>query len=73
MDKSSKRSLFYLILMLASAGLLFFIQGSKKINPVWMIPAFAGLMFAIYKTSLFSGEKPSDEPNPEQKNENETF
>lgn len=73
MDKSSKRSLLYLILMLASAGVLFYIQGNKNINPVWMIPAFAGLMFAIYKTSLFSGEKPSEEPNPKQEDENKTL
>lgn len=73
MDKSSKRSLFYLILMLISAGLLFYIQGNQNVSPVWMIPAFAGLMFAIYKTSLFSGEKPSDESNPEQENEQKTL
>lgn len=72
MDKSSKRSLLYLMLMLASAGLLFYIQNNKNVNQVWMIPAFAGLMFAIYKTSLFSGEKPS-ESNSEQDDENKTL
>lgn len=69
MDKSSKRSLMYLILMLVSAGLLFYIQGNKNVSQVWMIPAFAGLMFAIYKTSLFSGEKPSEESNSGQDDE----
>lgn len=69
MDKSSKRSLFYLILMISCAGLLFYVQDNKKVNSMWMIPAFAGLMFAIYKTSLYTGEKPSDESNPEQENE----
>ncbi len=73
MDKSSQRSLLYLVLMLISTGALFYVQGNKNVNPVWMVPAFAGLMFAIYKTSLFSGEKPSDEPNPKQENENETL
>lgn len=73
MDKSSKRSLLYLVLMLTGAGFLFYIQGNKNVSQVWMVPAFAGLMFAIYKASLFSGEKPSDEPNPKQENENETL
>ncbi|PJB11726.1 MAG: hypothetical protein CO119_09955 [Flavobacteriales bacterium CG_4_9_14_3_um_filter_40_17] len=69
MDKSSKRSLLYLLLMFVSAGFLFYIQGNKNVNQLWMIPVFAGLMFAIYKASLFTGEKPSEDSNPEQKNE----